>query len=112
MASPSADIYSDVTISDTTSSNFLVHVIPPAVLDVQEEEIVCSMCILVDAAPLRIVLMKQRDHVNIIKYEPNRGEQEVQVPSSQRILLVAKRRTGEPLFALELMGILRGSKFL
>jgi hypothetical protein len=83
MASPSADNYSNVTISDTTSSNFLVHVIPPAALDVQEEEIVCSMCILVDAAPLRIVPMEQRDHVKISKYEPNHGEQEVQVPVAE-----------------------------
>jgi hypothetical protein len=41
MASPSAAIDSDVTIFDTTSFNFPDHEIPPAVLDVQEAEIVC-----------------------------------------------------------------------
>jgi hypothetical protein len=105
MASPSAEIDLDVTISDTTSSNFPENEIPPAVLDIKGE-IVCFMCISVNVAPFRIVPLLQRDHVEIIKYDPNHGEQEVQVPSSRRILLVMKHRIGEPLFTLELMGIL------
>jgi hypothetical protein len=62
-------------------------------------------------APFRLVPMEQRDHVEISKYDPNHGEQEVQVLSGRRILLVIMKDYRAFVRTLELMGILIGSVF-
>uniref|UniRef100_A0A804NN40 Uncharacterized protein n=1 Tax=Zea mays TaxID=4577 RepID=A0A804NN40_MAIZE len=75
MASSSTEIGSDMTISDTTTSEVPVHEIPPAVLDVQEEEEIVSAAVPVsvhDVAPLQ--------QAEIGKDVPKHVEKEVEVP--------------------------------